>query len=291
MLGWLFALSFAAQAQEAAEPGADPVAELITSVNAAETGPIRCAGAHRQGAALICRTAPGAEVSLGDVSVTAGEDGWVVLGHDRDAEPETTLSVREADTVWETTVEVQQREYDIQRIEGVPSQYVSPPPETIARIREEGRVKAAAYTSMSQTPGFSDGFVMPVEGGTLTGVYGSQRYYNGEPRRPHYGIDIAAAAGAPVTAPASGVVTLADEDMYFEGGLIFIDHGQGFTSAFLHLSEIDVEVGDVVAQVQRIGAVGAGGRSTGAHLDWRIKWRNRYIDPAEAVNVQVGALR
>ena len=79
--------------------------------------------------------------------------------------------------------------------------------------------------------------------------------------------------------------------MYYEGGLIFIDHGQGFTSAFLHLSEVDVEVGDVVEQGERIGAVGAGGRSTGAHLDWRIKWRGRYIDPAEAVGVQVEALR
>lgn len=292
MLSALFAIALAAAVQEAADPQSDPVAELITDINAAaETGPIRCAGTHRQGAALICRTAPGAEVTLGDVSVTAGEDGWVVLGHDRDAAPETTLRVGGADSVWETTIEVEQREYDIQRIEGVPQEYVSPPPETIERIRAEGRVKAAAYTSLWETPGFAEGFVMPIEGGTITGVYGSQRYYNGEPRRPHYGIDVAAAGGTPVTAPASGVVTLADDDMYFEGGLIFIDHGQGFTSAFLHLSEVDVEVGDVVAQGERIGAVGAGGRSTGAHLDWRIKWRGRYIDPAEAVAVQASDLR
>lgn len=292
MLDLLFALMLGAAIQEVAAPDADPIADLVSTVNAAaETGPIRCAGAHRQGAALICRTAPGAEVTLGDVSVTAGEDGWVVLGHDRDAGPETSLKVEGEGSVWETTVEVEQREYDIQRIEGVPQEYVSPPPETLERIRAEGRVKAAAYTSMSETPGFAEGFVMPIEGGTITGVYGSQRYYNGEPRRPHYGIDIAAAGGTPVTAPAAGVVTLADEDMYFEGGLIFIDHGQGFTSAFLHLSEVDVEVGDRVEQGEQIGAVGAGGRSTGAHLDWRIKWRGRYIDPAEAVGVQASDLR
>ncbi|MGJ3232639.1 MAG: M23 family metallopeptidase [Oceanicaulis sp.] len=292
MLGLVFALALSAALQDAAEPGSDAVAELITDINAAaQTGPIRCAGDHRQGAALICRTAPGARVTLGDVSVTAGEEGWVVLGHDRDADPETMLTVEGEGSVWETMIAVEQREYDIQRIEGVPQEYVSPPPETLERIRAEGRVKAAAYTSMSETPGFAEGFVMPIEGGTITGVYGSQRYYNGEPRRPHYGIDIAAAGGTAVTAPASGVVTLADDDMYFEGGLIFIDHGQGFTSAFLHLSEVDVEVGDTVAQGERIGAVGSGGRSTGAHLDWRIKWRGRYIDPAEAVGVQADELR
>lgn len=295
MVGLVFALVLAAAAQEA--ESSDPMAALIADIDAAaagveaDTAPIRCAGEHRQGAALICRTTPGADVSLGDVSVTAGEDGWVVLGHDRDAEPSTRLAVSAADSVWETVLDVAQRDYDIQRIEGVPQEYVSPPPETLERIRSESRVKAAAYTSLWETPGFSDGFVMPVDGGRITGVYGSQRYYNGEPRRPHYGVDIAVPGGTPVTAPASGVVTLADADMYFEGGLIFIDHGQGFTSAFLHLSQIDVEVGEVVSQGQQIGAVGSGGRSTGAHLDWRIKWRGRYIDPAAAVEVQAGQLR
>jgi murein DD-endopeptidase MepM/ murein hydrolase activator NlpD len=297
------ALMLTAAVQGMPAPQADPVAELITDINttsdtaaatadtAADAGPIRCAGVHRQGAALICRAAPGAEVALGDVSVTAGPDGWVVIGHDRDAGEETTLSVREGGSLWETVVAVEQREYDIQRIEGIPQQYVSPPPETLERIRAEGRVKAAAYTSLWDQSGFAQGFVVPVQDARITGVYGSQRYFNGEPRRPHYGLDYAAPAGTPVTAPASGIVTLADADMYYEGGLIFIDHGQGFISGFLHLSEVDVAVGDVVAQGDRIGAIGAGGRSTGAHLDWRIKWRGRYIDPAEVLAVQASDLR
>lgn len=291
MTGLLLGFVFGALQAMAAQ-SADPVAQLISDIDdAAHSGPIRCAGRHRQGAALICRTAAGAEVALGDVAVTAGPDGWVVIGHDRDAAAQTTLSVRDDGSVWETTVDVEQREYDIQRIEGIPPEYVSPPPETLERIRAEGRVKASAYTSAWDQAGFADGFVMPIEGGRITGVYGSQRYYNGEPRRPHYGIDVAAAGGTAVTAPAAGVVTLADDDMYFEGGLIFIDHGQGFTSAFLHLSEVDVAVGNIVEQGARIGAVGAGGRSTGAHLDWRIKWRGRYIDPAEAVEIQASDLR
>lgn len=272
--------------------GADPIAQLIAaSEPAAPDEAIRCTGEHRQGAALVCRTDPGAQVMLGDITVLADPDGWVVVGHDRDAAPQTVLRVLSADGgVHERTVDVAQRDYDIQRIEGVPQQYVTPPDDTLARIRAEGRVKAAAYRSRERAPGFASGFIMPVEG-RITGVYGSQRYYNGEPRRPHYGIDIAAPGGTAILAPADGVVTLADPDMYFEGGLVFIDHGQGFTSAFLHLGSVDVSVGDRVSQGDVIATVGSGGRSTGAHLDWRIKWHNRYIDPAETLQLDVASLR
>ncbi|HCR65010.1 MULTISPECIES: M23 family metallopeptidase [Oceanicaulis] len=284
------ALALVQSVASAPEGAADPMAALIAESAPSAVSPINCAGTHRQGAMIVCRTAPGADVSLGDITVSADGDGWVVLGHDRDAEPQTTLSVSAAGLSYEETVTVQQREYDIQRIEGVPQQYVTPPEEVLDRIRAEGREKRNAYQSRWAGDGFATLFEMPVEG-RMTGVYGSQRYYNGEPRRPHYGIDIAAPGGTPVTAPAAGVVTLADPDMYYEGGLIFIDHGQGLTSAFLHLGAVNVEVGQEVAQGQVIGEVGSGGRSTGAHLDWRIKWHNRYIDPAAALEVDPSGLR
>lgn len=276
--------------------GTDALTALIAdSLDAAtaeaDRSAIRCSGTHRQGAALVCRTDPDARVSLGDITVTADEEGWVVLGHDRDAAPETTLRVEAVSGgVFEQTVAVEQREYNIQRIEGTPRRFNQLSEEDLARSRREGRIKAAAYTSRWETPGFTTGFEMPVEG-RITGVYGSQRFYNGDPSRPHYGIDIAAPSGTDIVAPASGVVTLANDDMFWEGGLIFIDHGQGFTSAFLHLSGVDVAVGDVVERGQVIGQVGAGGRSTGAHLDWRIKWHNRYIDPGETLQLDASGLR
>lgn len=283
------ALALVQAAAAAPEGAADPMAALIAET-APAAAPINCAGTHRQGAMIVCRTLPGADVALGDISVSADDAGWVVLGHDRDAAAQTTLSVALPDGRYEETVSVEQREYDIQRIEGVPQQYVTPPEEVLDRIRAEGREKRSAYQSRWAGDGFASAFIMPVEG-RLTGVYGSQRYYNGEPRRPHYGIDIAAPGGTPVIAPAAGVVTLADPDMYYEGGLIFVDHGQGLTSAFLHLGAVNVEVGQEVAQGEVIGEVGSGGRSTGAHLDWRIKWHNRYIDPAEALAVDPSGLR
>ena len=282
-------------AQPAVAEGDDPIAALIEASQdeavSAPSEPIRCSGPHRQGAALICRTDPGAAVTLGDISVAADAQGWVVLGHDRDAAAQTVLRVVGGDgAVFEQMIDVEQREYDIQRIEGTPRRFNRLSEEDLARSRREGRIKAAAYRSRDEGQGFSSGFMMPLEG-VITGVYGSQRYYNGDPGRPHYGIDIAAPSGTDVLAPAAGVVTLADDDMFWEGGLIFIDHGQGFTSAFLHMHTVAVEVGERVSQGDVIGTVGAGGRSTGAHLDWRIKWHDRYINPSETLQLDPASLR
>jgi murein DD-endopeptidase MepM/ murein hydrolase activator NlpD len=110
-------------------------------------------------------------------------------------------------------------------------------------------------------------------------VFGSQRVYNGEPRRPHYGVDVAGPVGTLVKAPAAGVVTLAHNNMFFSGGTLILDHGHGISSSFLHLSEILVKENDEVAQGQVIAKIGATGRVTGAHLDWRMNWFERRIDP------------
>ena len=122
-----------------------------------------------------------------------------------------------------------------------------------------------------------------VESNRISGVYGSQRILNGKPRQPHYGIDIAAPKGTPVVAPADAVVRLAESDLYYTGGTLILDHGHGLSSAFLHLATVDVRVGESVRRGQKIGTVGSTGRSTGPHLDWRINWFDRRIDPAPLV--------
>ena len=122
-------------------------------------------------------------------------------------------------------------------------------------------------------------FQWPVEG-RISGVYGSQRILNGIPKRPHFGIDIAAPAGTPIRAPAVGLVTLAADDHYYTGGTVILDHGHGLTSAFLHLQEVRVAPGQTVAQGEVIGTLGATGRATGPHLDWRINWFDQRLDPA-----------
>ncbi len=156
-------------------------------------------------------------------------------------------------------------------------------PEVLARIQREAALKQEGFASLAPVEGFLDGFINPIDGGRVTGTWGNQRVLNGVPASPHFGYDIAAPTGTPIHAPAAGVVTLAQPDMHYEGGLVFIDHGQGLITMYLHMSRLDVAVGDRVTQGQIIGAVGHAGRATGPHLCWRMKWRDRNLDPSVAV--------
>ena len=184
------------------------------------------------------------------------------------------------------TLTIRAREYDIQRIEGLPRKMVTPPAETLARIRAESAKVRAARDIDSAEIHFSVPFIWPAKV-RISGVYGSQRILNGEPRQPHFGVDVAAPTGTPVHAPAAGEIRLAELDLYYSGGTIILDHGHGLSSSFLHMSRVDVVVGQQVAQGEVIGAIGATGRVTGAHLDWRMNWFEQRLDPALLVAAQV----
>lgn len=241
-------------------------------------------GRLAQGSVVFGRTAPGASVYFADREVRVSPQGVFVIGFGRDAADSERLVVEGPDGERiERPLEIEPRDYDIQRIDGVPPETVSPPEEAMERIRAEIELVREARTRDDPRTDFLDDFIWPVTG-RITGVYGSQRVYNGEPRRPHYGIDIAASAGTPVRAPAGGIVTVAHEDMYFSGGTLLLDHGHGLSSAFLHLRSLAVDVGDRVERGDTIGTVGSGGRSTGAHLDWRINWFQRRLDPRQLVD-------
>lgn len=233
-----------------------------------------------QGALVIGETSPGARVILDGRTLMVSQSGVFAMGFDRDQASMATLEIIFSDGRRERhTLSIAPRSYDIQRIEGVPPKYVNPPAETLSRIAAESKQKKEARRSLREASWFDQSFIWPAKG-RISGVFGSQRFYNGEARRPHYGVDIAADTGAPVIAPADGVVTLAEKDMYFEGGLVFLDHGQGVTSYYMHLSRVDVREGEQVRQGQQLGAVGATGRSTGPHLHWAMFWREAHLDPS-----------
>ncbi|TNE41252.1 MAG: M23 family metallopeptidase [Alphaproteobacteria bacterium] len=231
-----------------------------------------------QGSLYRAQMPSDANLYLNGNEVSVDEEDRVVFGFDRDAPPIAEFKVELPDCVSEFDVDIAQRKYDISYVEGVDQKYVEPPAEVLARIRAEGAQKRAARNQNSASDGFFAEFKWPLTG-RISGVYGSQRFYNGTPKTPHYGVDVAAPSGTTFYAPAPGVVTLASEDMYFEGGLIFLDHGMGVISAFLHLSGVDVKVGDVVATGDPLGRVGAKGRANGPHLDWRMYWQDQHIDP------------
>lgn len=247
-------------------------------------------GEWRQGSVLRGQAPPGARVWLDGRELRVTADGRFVFGLHRDAAPATELSVQLPDEPAALTMkaDVARREYAIQRIDGLPPKMVSPPPEVQRRIEAEQRLVARARDRDSALTGFAEAFVWPCVG-PISGVFGSQRILNGTPKQPHYGVDVAVPTGTPVRAPAGGVVSLAHPDMYYTGGTLMIDHGHGLSSAFLHLSELLVREGDTVRQGDLIAKVGATGRATGAHLDWRVNWFDARVDaqllvpPMEAV--------
>lgn len=286
-----------APAQPEEPPVATPPIQVIGPVDPPPpaTLSLNCAGAFTQGGVALCRTLPGAVINVDGVSSgIADTQGWAVIGFPRDHDGEATVTATEPvrtdaprQDVYrsvEARYAIAARAFDIQRVDGLPQQTVTPSdPAVIARIQREAAIKQQGWNSYADIEGFLDGFIIPVEGGRVSGTWGNQRVLNGVPASPHFGYDIAAPAGTPIRAPAAGVVTLAQPDMHYEGGLVFIDHGQNLITMYLHMSRLDVAVGDRVEQGQVIGAVGSSGRATGPHLCWRMKWRDRQLDPSVAL--------
>lgn len=254
------------------------LAALLASPLAASDS-LSLQGQFTQGGLIFGSAPPGSSVKLDGKPVRLTADGRFVIGFTREAPKSARIVATFPDGRSETRdLVIAQRRYQIDRLNGLPQNQVTPSAEELARINRENAKIVAARSMDSDGLWFLESFIWPAEG-RISGVYGSQRILNGEPRQPHYGVDVAAPVGTPVIAPAGGVVTLAERDLFFTGGTIMIDHGYGLSSAFLHMSAIEVEVGQVVSRGDRIGAIGATGRVTGAHLDWRMNWFEARIDP------------
>jgi len=254
---------------------------LFAAANTVGADCVDLEGDPMQGGLLWGQVAPGAEVSVDGKPVPVMPDGAFLLGIGRDANTEITL-VTEVDARCEQVVAIGQRDYRIQRVEGVPQKTVTPPEDVLERIARERALVRKAKSMRLERPEFlqsvRSGLSWPATG-RISGVYGSQRFYNGTPGSPHYGVDVARPTGHPVVAPGPGVITLAEPDLFYSGGTVILDHGYGLSSSFLHLSEVLVEVGDEVTAGTLLGKVGATGRATGPHLDWRMSWFDQRIDP------------
>ncbi len=268
LLAVLFLLAPAADAQHA---------EHFTA-QTKNLGALVLKGYFVQGGVVMGRSNKLKAMSLEESEVPLGAKGEFVFGFARDEKSALVLTVVYKDGKFEShTLDVAKRRYDIQRIDGLPSKQVTPPPEVFARIKRDNAKIGEARRALGDWQDFASVWIWPARG-RISGVYGSQRILNGKPRRPHFGVDIAAATGTPVVAPAGGLVRLAEADLYFSGGTIIIDHGQGLQSTFLHMDSVEVAPRQRVLQGERIGSIGATGRVTGAHLDWRVNWFARKLD-------------
>ena len=243
-------------------------------------------GEIKQGGLIVGKTLPNNTVTLNGKVITVSRNGDYTFGFSRDDKQSYQLVITavNGDRVTKTLIP-SIREYNIQLIEGIKKSIMRPNPKSVARAQQDSKQVKAARKISSELGYFAQGFIAPIKG-TITGVYGSQRVYNGVPKNPHFGLDYAGKTGDPVKAPASGTVLLWVPDMFYSGGTMIIDHGQGVSSTFLHLSNSYVKQGDQVKQGQVVAAVGKSGRATGPHLDWRINWFGVKIDPALVLKLQ-----
>ena len=240
-------------------------------------------GKFLQGHYIIGVTDPSAKIIIDKKKVKVSKDGFFVFGLDRDRKFDVTIT-KDLNGKKEIIVKkILKRKYNIQRINGLPESKVTPPETVYKRIKEENNKIGQARSINSNLPFFKNQFIMPVEG-IISGIYGSQRILNGKPKWPHYGIDIAAKKGTMIKSSGSGTVTMAEDDLYYTGGTIIMDHGHWISTIYSHLENVLVSVGDKINQGDIIGTVGSTGRSTGPHLDFRINWFQTRLDPMSVLN-------
>lgn len=237
-------------------------------------------GQFLQGTLLRGDVLPGTEVWLDDRKISVTPQGAFALGFGRDDKLDWQLHWKEPGKPKQSrSINLKARKYEEQHIDGLPPKMVTPPESVLARIRQDAKMVKEARSRRENITSFTQEFIWPAKG-PISGVYGSRRILNGEPKRPHFGIDVAGPVGQPVYAPADGIVTLYVSDMYYSGGTMIIDHGYGISSTFLHLHKSHVEVGQVVKQGEQVAEIGDTGRVTGPHLDWRMNWYEKRVDPA-----------
>jgi len=250
------------------------------AAGAAPGSPIGLDGPPTQGALIHGTAPPGAVLWLRGKQLRVDPDGRFVIGFGRDETGPVGLEiVLPGGARRIEQLAIARRDWPVQRIDGLPPAQVSPDAAALERIRAEQRKLDAARAADSAEQGYRAEFRWPATG-PISGVYGSQRILNGEPRAPHLGLDIAAREGSPVLAPAGGVVRLAEPDLFFTGGTVILDHGHGVMTLYAHLSRLDVAPGQRLAAGAQIGRVGKTGRVTGPHLHFALYWRGIALDPA-----------
>lgn len=232
-----------------------------------------------QGGLVIGKVNKDLDVKFKEKVLRKTSDGSFVIGFGRDHPKEANLYFFINQNWILKKLDIKQRKYKTQVINGLEKKMVTPPKSFWDRIKKENKVIKEVRSLDSDVDFIFQKFDWPTKG-IISGVFGSQRILNGKPKRPHYGVDIAAPEGTDILAPTEAIVRMAEKDLYYTGGTVMLDHGHGVTSVYSHLSSINVKVGDKINKDQKIGEVGSTGRSTGPHLDWRINWFSERLDPA-----------
>ncbi len=258
--------------------GSAAFAAMPSAARASLFGAVELTGTLEQGSLVVGTTFAGAKVTLDGTPLSVSPAGKFAFGLAWDRKDTASLAVMSGSETVTKVITPVIRQYDVQRIDGLPDKYVNVPPEIEARIKRENALIGAARKRDTAGTGFATPLLWPARG-ILSGVFGSQRILNGEPKAPHFAVDIAAPEGTPILAPADGIVSLAEPDFYLTGGTTLLDHGHGVSTSYSHQNALLVKVGDAVARGQPIGKVGRKGRATGPHLHWGMNWLQVRLDP------------
>lgn len=234
-------------------------------------------GEPRQGEMLFIHVTPGSIVHVDEERIALRKDGWFVIGIGRDDTGEMTLAAEQKGKKHVRTLKISPRKWDIQKVDGVPQNTVTPNEEEQERIRNEGKAVTDARAKYVMQP-FPLCFVMPAVG-RISGIYGSQRIFNGIPGNQHNALDIANKTGTPIYAPADGIVLLTQNNTLLSGNVVLLGHGQNVTTSYIHMSKILVKTGQKVKKGDKIGLIGMTGRATGPHLHWTVMWQDKRVDP------------
>ncbi|NQY14424.1 MAG: M23 family metallopeptidase [Henriciella sp.] len=266
----------------------------------AEAVTLSCYGQMKQGGLVLCETANTDAVLVDngtrEYEIPVNENGIATIGIHRKADLQLTVTAKSDPKVTES-LSLTARDDPFRTIDGLDCDKIDArTEEQKAHASRSWVKKQTAFKTFANGEGARNGFIRPSDG-PASSPFGPARKYigvgkDGKPcdrTSVHQGYDIAIPVGTEIIAPAPGTVTLGDPDLYYEGGTVFLDHGDGLVSVFLHMSEVDVAAGDKVEAGDRLGASGNTGRTSGPHLHWAVKWRNPgtserggdfYIDPA-----------
>ena len=243
-------------------------------------------GKFRQGHFIIGKTELNSKIWIDKKQIKVSSDGFFAFGIDRDRKFDIVITKESKGKKEKFVKKVQKREYQIQKIDGLPEKKVTPPKELYERIKRENKIISKARSIETNLTFFKKKFIPPLDNAIITGVYGSQRILNGKPKWPHYCIDFAAKEGTEIKAMLDGTATMVEPDLFYTGGTLIFDHGHGISTLYMHMQNIYVKKGQKVKQGEIIGTVGSTGRSTGAHLDVRLNWFGTRLDPMTVLNIK-----
>ncbi len=259
---------------------------FVLTLSSFKVNAVEFNGKFIQGHFILGKTEPGSTILIDKRKIKVSKDGFFAFGIGKDRKYDVVITKENNGNNKKIVKKIKKRKYKIQRIDGLPKKKVTPPEEFYSRIKKENRLIGKAREIDSDLPFFKENFIIPVENSIITGVYGSQRILNGIPKWPHYGLDFAQKKGTPIKAMNSGIVTLAEEDLYYTGATLIFDHGHGISTLYMHMDKIFVKVGDHIKKGEVVGTVGETGRATGPHLDIRLNWYDVRLDPATVLNIE-----